>query len=82
LEYRPGTVTLKSFRLDVLQLQARTWLPIDHGLERVAVLPGQLFQAWIGVDEGKFSAGLVNEQRGRIGTLVFSVNGKRVDIGL
>jgi hypothetical protein len=82
LEYRPGTVTLKSFAVDALQLKLRNWVPVDHGLERIAVLPGQLFRAWIGADDSKFNAVQVNELRGRIGTLVFSVNGKRVDITL
>jgi hypothetical protein len=82
VEYRPGAVTLKTFVVDALQLKLRNWAPTDHSLERIAVLPGQLFRAWVGVDDSKFNAGQVNEQRGRIGTLVFSVNGKRVDINL
>jgi hypothetical protein len=82
LEYKSSTVTLKRFVVDALQLKFRTWFPTDHGLERLAVLPGQLFQAWIGVDDGKFNANQVNELRGRIGTLVFQVNGKRVNVDL
>ncbi len=81
-EYRPGTVTARRFVVDVLQIRLREWLPKDHGVDRLAVLPGQLFQAWIGLDESRFNADQVNNLRGRIGTLVFVVNGTPVSIDL
>ena len=81
-EYTPNTVTLKAFVLDVLQLKMRDWTPSDQGLDRLAVLPHQLFRAWIGVDENKFNADQLERLRGKIGTLVFLVNGERVNIDL
>jgi hypothetical protein len=80
--YRPGTVTLKAFVIDVLQIKLRDWTPSDHGVDRLAVLPGQLFRAWIGVDDSKFTADQLNLLRGKIGTLVLLVNGKQVNIDL
>ena len=54
--YRPDTVHLKKFETDVLQLKIRKWwYPDDQGVDRVAVLPGQQFRAWVGVDENKFT---------------------------
>jgi hypothetical protein len=82
LEYTPNTVTLKAFVLEALQLRMRDWTPSDHGLDRLAVLPHQLFRVWIGVDENKFNADQLERLSGKIGTLVFLVNGKRVNIDL
>lgn len=80
--YKPDTVTIKKFLADVLQIKLREWEPSDHGVDRLAVLPGQFFQAWIGVDESKFNAEQVSKLRGRIGTLILMVNGKRLNIDL
>jgi len=67
---------------DVLQIKQREWFPKDHGVDRVAVYPGQLFQAWVGVDESKFKDDQVRSLIGRIGTLVFLVNGKELPFEL
>jgi hypothetical protein len=37
-EFRPNTVTLKTFVVDVLQLKLREWVPKDHGVDQLAVL--------------------------------------------
>lgn len=82
-EYRARTVTLKQFVFDVLQLGFRgQWFPAPDGVDRIAVLPQQLFRAWVGVDERKFSEDQVNRLRGQIGTLVLLVDGKSVNIDL
>ena len=80
-EYRPRTVTLKQFVLDVLQVQLREWCPRD-GVDRVAVLPQQLFRAWIGIDERKFNEERVRALRGQIGTLVLSIDGQAISVAL
>lgn len=82
-DYRVGTVDLKKFVTDVLQVKLREWFPDKgDGLERVAVLPGQQFKAWVGADEKKYTKDQLDRLRGRIGTLVLMVNGERVDIPL
>jgi hypothetical protein len=83
--YRPRSVTVKDFPLDVLQLRfGRQWCPTPDGVDHLAVLPGQLFRGWIGLDESK-----INEEqargfllRGDVGTLVFLINGNSVNIEL
>jgi hypothetical protein len=74
------TVTPKQFVSDVLQVKLREWCPAQHGVDRVSVLPDQLFRAWVGLDETKFSEGQVKGLLGRIGTLCFLVNGKTVSV--
>lgn len=81
-EYRPNTVTVKKFVVDVLQIKLGTWLPNDYPVDRLAVLPGQMFRAWIAIDDTKFNESQINLLRGRIGTLVLVVNGKHVNIDL
>ena len=82
-DYRPGLITLKRLATEVLQVRlASVWLPGPHGAGRVAVFPTQQFQAWVGLDEGRFGKGQVEEHRGKIGTLVLLVNGQHVDIPL
>jgi hypothetical protein len=81
-EYRARKVTLKRFTFDVLQVKLRDWCPTGEGVNRVAVLPEQLFRAWVGLDEMKFSGDQVNILRGQMGTLVFLVDGKTVPIDL
>jgi len=83
--YRPRSLTVKDFPLDVLQLRfGRQWCPTPDGVDHLAVLPGQLFRAWIGLDERN-----VNEEqargfllRGDVGTLVFLINGNPTNIEL
>jgi hypothetical protein len=81
-DYIADAVTLKRFPLDVFQVRfEQQWLPVKT-VDRVAVYPTQLFQAWVGADERKFNEAQLNQLRGRIGTLVFLVNNKPVRIQL
>jgi hypothetical protein len=81
--YEPALVSHRQFNPGVLTiLMGQKWLPLDHGVDRLAVLPGQLFKAWVGVDEKKCDAAKVNESKGRIGTIVFQVNGEAVAFDL
>jgi hypothetical protein len=81
--YEQDAVTLKDFPIDVLQLRFRgEWCPRPDGVERISVLPDQSFRAWVGPDDRKFSADRLNEMRGRIGTLVFSMSGKPFSVKL
>jgi hypothetical protein len=76
LDYKPDVVTLKGLPVEVLQIWLNPqWCPTKSGVDQVAVLPGQLFQGWIGPDEEQFSSSQVNELKGKIGTLILSVNG-------
>src|SRR6202007_2218966 len=71
--YRPRSVTVTDFPLAVLQLRfGREWGPRPDGVDSVAVLPGQLFRAWIGLDDKKFNEEQANEYllQGDVGTLV------------
>lgn len=82
-EYRPELVTVKRFPTEVLQLRLRdSWYPKEHGAGRIALYPGQQFEAWIAPDEAKFTKAQVETYRGRIGTLVLLVNGQHVEIKL
>lgn len=81
-DYRAATVTLKEFVTGVLQVKLREWYPDKEGVERVPVLPGQQFKAWVGADDRKFTKDQLERLRGQIGTLVLKVNGQRVDISL
>lgn len=81
-DYQARAVTLKRFPLDVLQVRfQQQWLPVQP-VDRVAVYPTQLFQAWVGPDERKFNEAQLNQLRGQIGTLVFLVNERPVQIQL
>ena len=78
-DYKPCTVTLKQFVVDVLQLRLREeWCPRDEGLDHIAVLPGQRFRAWVGPDETKFTEDQARQLIGKIGTLVLRVNSQNV----
>lgn len=82
-EYRPELVTLMGFPTEVLQIRLRdSWYPKDHGAGRIALYPGQQFEAWIAPDDGKFNKAQVEGHRGRIGTLILLVNGQNVEIKL
>jgi hypothetical protein len=77
--YVPGFVTLKKFLPAVLQVKLQDeWCPSTKGTDRVAVMPGQYFQAWIGVDDAVFSEEQVQSLIGRIGTLTLTVDGSDV----
>ena len=80
--YHHKKVTLKSFPPEVMQVRFNNkWFPVDP-VDRVAVLPGQLCRAWIGLDEGKFNETQVNAATGSIGTLVVSANKKHISFEL
>jgi hypothetical protein len=81
-DYKPNTVTLKRLSLDVLQVKLREWYPTQHGVDRVAVLPMQQFQAWVGIDERKYNKQQLDSLIGKIGDLVFIVNNIPVTIVL
>jgi TIR domain len=78
--YIPNTVTLKQFVSGVLQVKLGEWYPRPDGVDHVAVLPGQLFRAWVGLDESKFTEDEVRGRSGQIGTLVLTVNGAALNI--
>jgi len=63
-------------------LKLGEWCPEDQGVDRIAVLPGQLFRAWVGPDESKFSQEQVTKLRGQLGTLVFLIDGAALNIDL
>jgi hypothetical protein len=78
-DFEPEAVTLKNLPIAVFQIQLnQRWLPEDHGVSRIAVLPGQLFRGWIAPDEDRFSSTQARILVGRLGTLVLSVNGRVV----
>ena len=82
-EYRPELVTVKGFPTEVLQIRLRdSWYPKDHGVGRIALYPGQQFEAWIAPDEGKFNKAQVEGYRGRIGAVILLVNGRNLEIKL
>jgi|HubBroStandDraft_5_1064220.scaffolds.fasta_scaffold03954_6 hypothetical protein len=77
LRYEQEKVPMKIFRQGVLQIEVSTgWVPTDHGVDRIAVLPDENVRAWIPIDENKYTTDEINGARGQIGTLVFKVNGK------
>jgi|SRR5271167_1042048 len=82
-EYRPERITLKRFVPSTLQIlfQPR-WVPEPEAAALVAVLPGQLCQAWVGADETKFNATQVEALIGKLGVLVIKVNGKDLSVQL
>jgi hypothetical protein len=76
-EFEPQAIILKSQAIAVLQVQFhQEWLPADHGMDRVSVLPGQLLQGWIAPDEAKFSSQNARDLLGKLGTLHLLVNGE------
>lgn len=79
-KYTPRDVIHKQFVSDVLQVKLREWCPAKHGVDRISVLPDQLFRAWVGLDETKSNQDKVKGSLGQIGTLVFSINGTPVSI--
>jgi hypothetical protein len=83
LNYQPDKITVKSFPSEVMQARFQTkWYPPDNGEDRVALLPGQLCRAWIGIDEAKFTEAQVVAAKGNMGTLVVSVNGRQFSFEL
>ena len=75
-------MTVKSFPREVMQIRFHTkWFP-EQSADKVAVLPGQLCRAWIGVDEKTFNEQQVKSAAGQLGTLVVSANKKQFSIEL
>lgn len=84
INYTQKRVNL-TFVTNVLQINfGNDWYPPTGkpGMERIPVLPGQLFQAWVGVDEKNFNKDQVLALRGQIATLVFRVNGRRLNVDI
>jgi hypothetical protein len=81
LDYKRNAVQAKHVVLGALQVKFNRWFPGPDSAERIAAHPGQLFRAWIPVDEtGSFSNSVVKSLRGKIGTLVLSVNEQEVSV--
>jgi hypothetical protein len=84
-DYKRGAISVRELPSDVLQVRIGTqWCPSPDGIARVAVLPKQRFRAWIGLDHTLYNQAQANDllSRGQLGTLVFSVNGKLVNVEL
>ena len=76
--FEPKKVTLKAFVPNVLQVKLRNWSPESEGVDRIAVLPDQIFQAWIGIDEKTFDERRVRDLLGQLGTLLLIVDGNKI----
>ncbi len=83
-DYKPAFVQQKEFAEGVLTIELRqeNWYPHDFGATRIAVLPGQKFKAWIGVDESKHEASGINSFPGVLGTLTLFINGQHKSFDL
>jgi hypothetical protein len=81
-KYEPKAVTLKRFVPTTLQLSFSSWVPELEGVDRVALLPGQLCRAWVAADESKFTAEQVEGLLGNIGAFGLKVNGKEFTVQL
>jgi hypothetical protein len=75
--FQPDTIELKRFVPTTIQLSLNgSWLPEREGVDRIALLPGQMCRAWIGIDESKFNAAQITRLEGSLGVLVVKVNKK------
>lgn len=82
-EYIPNTVSLQKFVPDTLQVMlAGNWLPTQHSVESVALLPHQRCRAWVGADPSRFSKADLEKLEGKIGKLILTANGKRIPFNL
>ena len=82
-DFESEAVILKGLGIAVFQVQLnQKWLPADHGVDRVSVLPGQLFRGWVAPDESKFDSQHVRGLLGKLGTLRLLVNGKALSFKL
>jgi hypothetical protein len=78
-DYRRNTIDAKRLALEVLQIKFDKWFPVPTATDRVGVYPGQQFRVFIPIDEhGSFTNSAINNLRGKIGTLVLSVNGEEM----
>jgi len=81
--YNAKTVGLKRFVPNTIQLSLNgSWLPEREGVDRIALLPGQICRVWIGVDETKFNAAQVTKLEGSLGVLIVKVNKKDFSVQL
>jgi hypothetical protein len=81
-DYRANKIPLQSFPPEVMQVRFNNkWFPTDP-VDRVAVLPGQLCRAWVGLDSKKFNEVQAKAAMGTIGTLIVSANRKRFSFEL
>jgi hypothetical protein len=79
IDYRRNAIQAKQVVFGVLQVKFNRWFPVPDAAERIAVYPGQPFRAWIPIDEkGSFTNSAVLSLRGKIGTIVLTVNGEEV----
>ncbi|MGA2675255.1 MAG: hypothetical protein ABSE99_18760 [Terracidiphilus sp.] len=82
-EFVGRSVKVKSQAVGILQVQMiQQWLPVDHGVAHVAVLPGQLFKGWIAPDEAQYTAAQIRSHFGHLGTLTLKINGKLMEFEL
>lgn len=81
VDYKTNTVPARQIVLGVLQVKFNRWFPVPDSWDRIAAHPGQQFRAWIAIDEkGSFTNSAINSLRGKIGTLVLSVNGEEISV--
>jgi hypothetical protein len=71
------------FPLAVLQLKlGGDWLPTQKLEERIAVLPGQHFRAWVGIDHQKMTKQQLEEYKGQVGTIALVANEEIINFAL
>jgi hypothetical protein len=71
-DFEKQSVELKRFVTGVLQVNFNSaWYPSPDGVDRIAVLPRQMFRAWVGIDESKFTAEQVRRLKWQIGEAKF-----------
>jgi hypothetical protein len=82
--YLENRVSAKQpFVTKALQLElSNEWLPKINGEVRIAVLPGQCFRAWVGLDDKLFTREQIEKHEGQIGILILLVNDKMLEISL
>ncbi len=81
-DFKPNKVSLKRFVPNVLQVKVHDWTPMPDGVDRIAVMTGQIFRVWIGIDEKLFTDTRVRDLSGQLGTLSLMVEGKRLPFEL
>jgi len=78
LDYEPDKVQARSVPMAVFQIQfGQEWVPSKNPVSKVAVLPGDLVQGWVGLDDRRYNQVQAEALRGHLGTLVLNVNGER-----
>jgi hypothetical protein len=81
--YRPARVPAKKVLLNVVQIYLGSWVPAGPDeVDRIAVLPRQLFRLWIAIDEQTYTPEKIMDLRGNIGEIVFTVNDGHVIVSI